>query len=165
MKQAVAFFVVGFALGALFGIMLVKLLQKDKITTITKETPVERIIEKHDTIIINKKARVFTDTITIQGEQIVKEYRDTIVDTFFVPIETKQYTETKENKLGTFVVDIEYLGAYAGIKRVDLQTHIKPRRWSIGIQGGVGISYDIIHKNYSVGPYVGIGITYNMFNF
>ena len=165
MKQAVAFFFVGFVVGVFFGIMLVKLLQKDKLTTITKEPPVERIIEKHDTILINKKPRVFTDTIIVHGEQIVKEIRDTIVDTFFVPIETKQYTETKENKQGTFVVDIEYRGAYAGIKKVDLQTHIKPRRWSIGVQGGVGVGYDCIHNNFSVGPYIGVGIAFNIFNF
>lgn len=37
----------------------------------------------------------------------------------------------------------------------------KKKRWSWGVQGGIGIGYDLINKNISVGPYAGIGFQYN----
>lgn len=36
----------------------------------------------------------------------------------------------------------------------------KPKKWSLSIQGGFGVQYDIISRNFGVGPYGGFGISY-----
>ena len=35
----------------------------------------------------------------------------------------------------------------------------KPKRWGIGVQGGVGITPKLVQ------PYIGIGVSYNLFTF
>ena len=40
----------------------------------------------------------------------------------------------------------------------------KPKRWGIGIHGGLGVQYGLINKKVDVGPYVGVGISYNLFS-
>lgn len=36
----------------------------------------------------------------------------------------------------------------------------KPKRWSLAIQGGFGIQYDIIDRKMGIGPYGGFGVSY-----
>lgn len=36
----------------------------------------------------------------------------------------------------------------------------KPKRWNVGVQGGLGFSYDLLHQNFGIGPYIGVGISY-----
>lgn len=36
----------------------------------------------------------------------------------------------------------------------------KPKRWNVGVQAGLGFSYDLLHQNFGIGPYIGVGISY-----
>lgn len=36
----------------------------------------------------------------------------------------------------------------------------KPKRWNVGVQVGLGFSYDLLHQNFGIGPYIGAGISY-----
>ena len=46
-----------------------------------------------------------------------------------------------------------------------LKSYFKQKKWGIGIQGGIGFQYDLLHKQGGIGPYVGIGCSYNLINF
>jgi len=47
-----------------------------------------------------------------------------------------------------------------------LTTKVKPKRWSLGLQSGVGFNYNLLKPSYSgVGIYVGVGVSYNLFSF
>jgi hypothetical protein len=41
---------------------------------------------------------------------------------------------------------------------------IDKKRWSFGIQTGLGIQYDVVKKDFGVGGYMGVGVTYQLFS-
>lgn len=36
----------------------------------------------------------------------------------------------------------------------------KPKRWNIGIQGGLGFNFDLVSQRVGLGPYLGFGVSY-----
>jgi hypothetical protein len=154
----------GLVMGFCCGFLLGRFIANNNTKEVIKEVPKEVIIETRDTILVKQKALTKIDTFYIEGKEIIKQRTDTIIDTFYVPIDRKEYEQTISNKDGDFKIGIDYSGAYSSINNVTLQSKIKPKRWNIGVQGGVGVGYDLLHNNITAGPYIGIGVSYG-FNF
>ena len=128
------------------------------------------------------------DTITLVEDRIVEHTKqlfisDTLlkVDTVYVekdgtyvelPMKWSQYTDTIKTDSSETKVDITYHGIEAGIDKIvldnkynrEIHTVIQPpKKWSIGIQAGVGGQYGIVNRQFDVGPYIGVGINYNFY--
>lgn len=103
----------------------------DSVVTRYKVVNVERV---KDTTIVNEVSEVVFDTIRIQ-----------------LPIESKHYTaESYDAWVSGYEPSLDSIKVY--------QREVKPKqsRWSIGLQGGVGMT------PRGVQPYVGVGIGYKL---
>lgn len=112
-------------------IKVVKPIAVDSVVTRYKWVNVERV---KDTTIVNEVSEVVFDTIRIR-----------------LPIESKHYTaESYDAWISGYEPSLDSIKVY--------QREVKPKqsRWSIGLQGGVGITPK------GVQPYVGIGIGYKL---
>lgn len=126
------------------------------------------------------------DTITVTQERIVNKTKLQYInhiDTFYVyntdtiylkefPISYLQYSDTIKVDDAEAMLDIRHSGFAASINHIDLklkynkeiQTVVQPpKKWSIGIQSGIGGQYGIVHRQFDVGPYIGIGLQYNFY--
>ena len=112
-------------------IKVVKSVAKDSVITRYKWVNVERV---KDTTIVNEVSEVVFDTIRIR-----------------LPIESKHYEgESYEAWVSGYEPSLDSISIY---------NHTilpKQKRWSIGVQGGVGITPK------GVQPYVGIGVAYKL---
>ena len=112
-------------------IKVVKPIAKDSIVTRFKWVNVERI---KDTTIVNEVSEVVFDTVQVR-----------------LPIESKHYTAT------TFDAWVSgYEPSLDSIKVYQREVKTKQSRWSVGLQGGVGMTPK------GVQPYVGIGVAYKL---
>ena len=112
-------------------IKVVKPLAVDSVVTRYKWVNVERV---KDTTIVNEVSEVVFDTIRIR-----------------LPIESKHYTaESYDAWVSGYEPQLDSIKVY--------QREVKPKqsRWSIGLQGGVGMT------PRGVQPYIGIGIGYRL---
>ena len=112
-------------------IKVVKPIAVDSVVTRYKWVNVERV---KDTTIVNEVSEVVFDTIRIR-----------------LPIESKHYTaESYDAWVSGYEPSLDSIKVY--------QREVKPKqsRWSIGLQGGVGMT------PRGVQPYIGIGIGYRL---
>ena len=81
---------------------------------------------------------------------------DTIHDTLVLPIIRKEY---KNDIYHAWVsgYDAKLDSIHVFRETVIKTIHIKPRKWSIGIQGGYGMT------NKGLSPYIGIGVSYRLY--
>ena len=78
-----------------------------------------------------------------------------------VPITRKEYKgEDYTAWVSGYMASLDSIAIIRRTERVTIRD--KPKRWSVGIQAGVGIGAD---GRQRFGPYVGIGVTYNLFSF
>ena len=112
-------------------IKVVKPIAKDSVITRYKWVNVERV---KDTTIINEVSEVVFDTVQIR-----------------LPIESKHYSTTNYDAWVS-----GYEPSLDSIKVYQREIKTKQSRWSIGLQGGVGIT------PRGVQPYVGIGVAYKL---
>ena len=112
-------------------IKVVKPIAVDSVVTRYKWVDVERV---KDTTIVNEVSDVVFDTIRIR-----------------LPIESKHYTaESYDAWVSGYEPQLDSIKVYQrGVKT-------KQSRWSIGLQGGVGMT------PRGVQPYVGVGIGYKL---
>ena len=112
-------------------IKVVKPIAVDSVVSRYKVVNVERV---KDTTIVNEVSEVVFDTIRIR-----------------LPIESKHYTaESYDAWVSGYEPTLDSIKVY--------NREIKPKqsRWSIGLQGGVGMT------PRGVQPYVGIGVAYKL---
>lgn len=112
-------------------IRVVKPVAKDSVITRYKWVNVERV---KDTTIVNEVSEVVFDTIRIR-----------------LPIESKHYTSVNYDAwVSGYEPTLDSIKVY--------QREVKPKqsRWSIGLQGGVGITPK------GVQPYLGIGVNFRL---
>lgn len=112
-------------------IKVMKPIAKDSVVTRYKWVTLERV---KDTTIVNEVSEVVFDTVQVR-----------------LPIESKQYSTT------TFDAWVSgYEPTLDSIKVYQREIKTKQSRWSIGLQGGVGMT------PRGVQPYVGIGVAYRL---
>lgn len=112
-------------------IKVVKPVAVDSVVTRYKWVNVERV---KDTTIVNEVSEVVFDTIRVR-----------------LPIESKHYTSINYDAWVS-----GYEPQLDSIKVYQREVKPKPKRWSIGLQGGLGITPK------GVQPYIGIGIGYRL---
>ena len=112
-------------------IKVVKPIAVDSVITRYKWVNVERV---KDTTIVNEVSEVVFDTVQVR-----------------LPIESKHYSTT------TFDAWVSgYEPCLDSIKVYQREVKPKQSRWSVGLQGGLGIT------PRGVQPYVGIGVAYKL---
>ena len=112
-------------------IKVVKPIAVDSVVTRYKWVNVERV---KDTTIVNEVSEVVFDTIRIR-----------------LPIESKHYTaESYDAWVSGYEPSLDSIKVY------QREVKTKQSRWSIGLQGGVGMT------PRGVQPYIGIGIGYRL---
>ena len=112
-------------------IKVVKPIAVDSVVTRYKWVNVERV---KDTTIVNEVSEVVFDTIRIR-----------------LPIESKHYTaESYDAWVSGYEPQLDSIKVY------QREVKTKQSRWSIGLQGGVGMT------PRGVQPYVGVGIGYKL---
>lgn len=112
-------------------IKVIKPIAVDSVVTRYKWVNVERV---KDTAIVNEVSEVVFDTIRIR-----------------LPIESKHYTaESYDAWVSGYEPSLDSIKVY--------QREVKPKqsRWSIGLQGGVGITPK------GMQPYLGIGVNFRL---
>ena len=112
-------------------IKVIKPIAVDSVITRYKWVNVERV---KDTTIVNEVSEVVFDTIRIR-----------------LPIESRHYTaESYDAWVSGYEPSLDSIKVY--------QREVKPKqsRWSIGLQGGVGMT------PRGLQPYVGIGVAYKL---
>ena len=112
-------------------IKVVKPIAVDSVVTRYKWVNVERV---KDTTIVNEVSEVVFDTIQVR-----------------LPIESKHYSTTNYDAwVSGYEPQLDSIKVY--------QREVKPKqsRWSIGLQGGVGITPK------GVQPYIGVGVSYRL---
>ena len=112
-------------------IKVVKPIAVDSVVTRYKVVNVERV---KDTTIVNEVSEVVFDTIRVR-----------------LPIESKHYTsESYDAWVSGYEPTLDSIKVY--------QREVKPKqsRWSVGLQGGVGMT------PRGLQPYVGIGVAYKL---
>ena len=114
-------------------IRVIKPIAKDSVVTRYKWVNVERV---KDTIIVNEVSEVVFDTVQVR-----------------LPIESKHYTaESYDAWVSGYEPQLDSIKVYSR----EVVAKPKIRRWSIGLQGGVGLTPK------GVQPFVGIGVTYKL---
>ena len=112
-------------------IKVVKPIAVDSVVTRYKWVNVERV---KDTTIVNEVSEVVFDTIRIR-----------------LPIESKHYTaESYDAWVSGYEPQLDSIKVY------QREVKTKQSRWSIGLQGGLGITPK------GVQPYLGIGVSYRL---
>ena len=112
-------------------IKVIKPIAVDSVITRYKVVNVERV---KDTTIVNEVSEVVFDTIRIR-----------------LPIESKHYSTTNYDAWVS-----GYEPSLDSIKVYQREVKTKQSRWSIGLQGGVGMTPKGLQ------PYVGIGVAYKL---
>ena len=112
-------------------IKVVKPIAKDSVITRYKVVTLERV---KDTTIVNEVSEVVFDTVQVR-----------------LPIESKHYSATNYDAWVS-----GYEPSLDSIKVYNREIKLKQSRWSVGLQGGVGMTPK------GVQPYVGVGIGYKL---
>ena len=114
-------------------IKVVKPIAVDSVVTRYKWVNVERV---KDTTIVNEVSEVVFDTIRVR-----------------LPIESKHYTaESYDAWVSGYEPQLDSIKVY----NREVIVKVKKSRWSVGVQGGVGLTPK------GVQPYIGVGIGYRL---
>lgn len=126
-------------------------IQRDTVVfrdTVRIETPVEvvRWRDKTDTMLV-----AVTDTLRL---------RDT---TFVVlPREIVQYADSSYRAQVSGVSPrLDWIEVFPETRIITERVTLPPKRFSFGVQVGIGAQYGLIRKQFDIGPYVGVGLQYN----
>lgn len=112
-------------------ITVVKPIAKDSVVTRYKVVTLERV---KDTTIVNEVSEVVFDTIRIR-----------------LPIESKHYTaESYDAWVSGYEPQLDSIKVY------QREVKTKQSRWSIGLQGGIGLTPK------GMQPYIGVGVAYKL---
>ncbi len=80
-----------------------------------------------------------------------------------IPVEQKVYQDSCYTAyVSGFRPSLDSLIFHPKVNTVIINKKTKPKRWSIGLQAGYGVSLQQTPKIY---PYLGIGISYRLFSF
>ena len=114
-------------------IKVIKPIAVDSVVTRYKVVNVERV---KDTTIVNEVSEVVFDTIRVR-----------------LPIESKHYSTTNYDAWVS-----GYEPCLDSIKVYNREVIVKPKksRWSVGVQGGVGLTPKGLQ------PYIGVGVSYRL---
>lgn len=78
-----------------------------------------------------------------------------------IPVTRKIYEDsTYRAVISGYRINLEEMTVYPRREIVIVNNRPKPKRWSVGIQAGYGIT-----PSAGLHPYLGVGLTYNIFNF
>lgn len=158
LKCCCAILVLGLAIWASFKIGY-KRGQREPITT---QTDTITIVREKVAYRPKEIARIEYGTISIPS---VVAIRDTIDNTIILPKENVVY----EDSLYTAWVSgvspsLDSIRIRQKIVTITTQVPyevVRKRKFTFGVQVGIGPNYGLINKKWDVGPYVGIGIGYN----
>lgn len=117
--------------------------------TIRKPVAVDSVVLRYETIKVRK---VVSDTVRV--EQMAED--SAVVE---IPITQKHYTDSTYSAwVSGYAPCLDSIKVYPRTEVVTITNTIKdkPKRWGIGIQGGIG------YGKGGFSPYVGIGVQYNI---
>ena len=139
-------------LHAAVGVMLVLAFMSRSREVVTVEVVRTDTIHAHDTIRIAMPMYVerrIVDTIVV---------RDTLMrEVMVLPREQRIYQDSNFRAVVSgFQPSLDSMNVYQQHRTVKVTEQITPPRWSLGLQGGVGITPK------GVQPYIGIGISYRL---
>lgn len=118
-------------------IRVVQPIAKDSVVVRYKTVTLRQV---KDTTIVNEVSEVVFDTVEVN-----------------VPIESKHYIGSDyEAWISGYEARLDSINVAS---RKSIVVREKPKRWSIGLQGGIGAT------SKGIEPYIGVGITYNLLSF
>lgn len=98
---------------------------------------------------------------TSAAEDSLSEKTDTA--NVIIPIEQKVYSDSCYTAyVSGFRPSLDSLIFHPRVETVIINRRMKPKRWSVGLQTGYGIS---LRQTPQLTPYIGIGVSYNLFSF
>ena len=161
MKQLIYTLLIAFiscALGCYIGSKVYSYATKYKYKTIVDtvtiyDTLVYREPIPKDSVILRYK----TISVPVTYIDTLQVIRDSI--SVSLPISQKHYADSTSYDvwISGYEPCLDSIKVYNKVEQITIKE--KQKKWSIGIQGGIGVTPK------SVQPYVGIGISYNLFSF
>ena len=113
----------------------------------------------HDTLHIAKPISVESAVVRIDTIR-VKDANDTIYISVPIPITQQRYTDSAYTAwVSGYAPRLDSIHVYPRREVITTTIRPKPRRWGVGVHGGVGITPK------GVQPYIGVGISYNILTF
>lgn len=162
-KISFALAVLGLAIWASFKIGYHKG-QREPITkqTDTTTTIVEKVAYKPREVATITYSAIPIPRVIFRNDTIVKLVVDSVAVS--LPIEHKVYRKDGEYEIGISGVTpaLDYAKTFARESVITKEVAVPTKRkWSVGLQLGIGPTYGLIGKRWDVGPYLGVGIGYN----
>lgn len=113
----------------------------------------------HDTLHIAKPISVESAVMRIDTIR-VKDANDTIYISAPIPITQMRYTDSTYTAwVSGYSPSLDSIYVYPKREIITTTIRPKPRRWGVGVHGGVGITPKGLQ------PYIGVGISYNILSF
>lgn len=113
----------------------------------------------HDTLHIAKPISVESAVVRIDTIR-VKDANDTIYISAPIPITQMRYTDSTYTAwVSGYSPSLDSIYVYPKREIITTTIRPKPKRWGVGVHGGVGIT------PMGVQPYIGLGISYNILTF
>lgn len=113
----------------------------------------------HDTLHIAKPISVESAVVRIDTIR-VKDANDTIYISAPIPITQMRYTDSTYTAwVSGYSPSLDSIYVYPKREIITTTIRPKPRRWGVGVHGGVGITPKGLQ------PYIGLGISYNILTF
>lgn len=113
-------------------------------------------VTRYDTIKIREPFPVveyILDTITVRESDIIF-----VGDTLKLPRTQKVYQDsTYMAKVSGYMPKLDYIEVYQKTTTNTINHYIEPRKWGIGVIGGVGVT------NKGLSPFIGVGLYYRVF--
>lgn len=134
-------------------------------TFVDKPVPVEVTPKGYELVPVGTMDRV-TGQIRALEDSLEKKPRIVRKDSLIyieVPMEQKHFTDstTYDAWVSGYKPRLDSLRIFSASMQIDVTKTpppAPPKRFGFGIQGGIGIQYDMTHKQFGAGPYLGIGI-------
>lgn len=113
----------------------------------------------HDTLHIAKPISVESAVVRIDTIR-VKDANDTIYISAPIPITQMRYTDSTYTAwVSGYSPSLDSIYVYPKREIITTTIRPKPKRWGVGVHGGVGITPKGLQ------PYIGVGISYNILTF
>jgi len=129
-------------------------------TFVDKPVPVEVTPKGYELVPIGTIDRITGQILALEDSlekkpKIVKKDSLIYID---VPMERKVYEDsTYRAVVSGFHPSLDSLRIYQTTQIITVTKTTPMKRFSFGIQGGLGIQYDMLHKQFGAGPYLGAG--------
>lgn len=130
-------------------------------TYIDNPVPVEVTPKGYELVPIGTIDRITGQILALEDSlekkpKIVKKDSLIYID---VPMETRHYGDsTYDAWVSGYKPSLDSLRIYTTSMQIDItKPPAPPKRFGIGIQAGLGVQYDAIHKQFGAGPYLGVG--------